>query len=78
MMNSFVLSQRGKKNLFKDETNTFKILVASDNHVGFKENDPIRGNDSFEAFEEVLKVAKDEKVDFILLGGDLFHETNPS
>ncbi|EAR84214.2 ser/thr phosphatase family protein (macronuclear) [Tetrahymena thermophila SB210] len=76
--NNFVLTQVEKKNVFKDQENTFKILVATDNHVGYKENDPIRGNDSFEAFEEVLKIAKSEKVDFLLLGGDLFHETNPS
>ncbi|KAL4480538.1 hypothetical protein ABPG72_022293 [Tetrahymena utriculariae] len=76
--NNFVLTQVEKKNVFKDQDNTFKILVATDNHVGYKENDPIRGNDSFEAFEEVLKIAKNEKVDFLLLGGDLFHETNPS
>ncbi|KAL4438133.1 hypothetical protein ABPG74_016912 [Tetrahymena malaccensis] len=76
--NNFVLTQIEKKDAFKDEENTFKILVATDNHVGYKENDPIRGNDSFEAFEEVLKIAKNEKVDFLLLGGDLFHETNPS
>ena len=57
---------------------TFRILVASDNHVGYKETDSIRGEDSFEAFEEVFKIAQEEKVDFVLLGGDLFHETNPS
>ena len=59
-------------------SSTFRILVASDNHVGYKETDSIRGEDSFEAFEEVFKIAQEEKVDFILLGGDLFHETNPS
>ena len=39
-----------------------KILITSDNHVGYNEKDEIRGNDSFHTFEEVLKIAADEKV----------------
>lgn len=39
-----------------------KILVTSDNHVGYNEKDEIRGGDSFRSFEEVLKIARDEKV----------------
>ncbi|KAF9166818.1 Double-strand break repair protein mre11a [Actinomortierella ambigua] len=62
---------------FVDE-DTFKILVATDNHLGYLEKDPVRGNDSFEAFEEVLKLAADSEVDMILLGGDLFHDNKPS
>lgn len=41
---------------------TFRILVATDNHVGYLEKDPIRGNDSFESFEEILQIATDEEV----------------
>lgn len=44
------------------------------NHIFFH---PI-GNDSFETFEEILKMAVEQQVDFILLGGDLFHENKPS
>ena len=55
-----------------------KILVATDLHVGFMEKDPVRGEDSFIALEEILKIGKDKKVDFVLLGGDLFHENKPS
>ncbi|KAJ3060603.1 Double-strand break repair protein mre11a, partial [Podochytrium sp. JEL0797] len=58
--------------------NCFRILVATDNHLGYLEKDPIRGNDSFEAFHEILTIARDKKVDFILLGGDLFHDNKPS
>ncbi|KND04585.1 DNA repair protein (mre11) [Spizellomyces punctatus DAOM BR117] len=58
--------------------NTFKILIATDNHVGYMEKDPIRGNDSFEAFEEILQLAQENEVDFVLLGGDLFHDNKPS
>jgi len=36
------------------------------------------GNDSFTSFEEILKYGKSTKADFILLGGDLFHENKPS
>lgn len=55
-----------------------RFIVATDNHLGFCERDPIRCNDSFAAFEEVLQQAKKRKVDFILLAGDLFHENKPS
>lgn len=36
------------------------------------------GKDSFVTFAEILEHAKQNEVDFILLGGDLFHDTNPS
>lgn len=38
----------------------------------------ILGQDSFNAFEEILQLASSSKVDFILLGGDLFHDSKPS
>lgn len=55
----------------QDEINTFRILISTDNHVGYKEKHPKWGNDSFAAFEEVLEKAKELKVDFLLLGGYL-------
>ena len=61
-----------------DNNSTFRILIASDNHLGYLENDQIRGDDSFNTFEEILQRAKNENVDFLLLGGDLFHQHNPS
>lgn len=61
-----------------DEANTLQILVATDIHLGYMEKDPIRGNDSIIAFEEILKEARTRNVDFLLLGGDLFHENKPS
>jgi double-strand break repair protein MRE11 len=57
---------------------TFRILIATDNHLGYLESDPIRKDDSFNSFEEILKIAKERQVDFILLGGDLFHDNKPS
>lgn len=38
----------------------------------------IIGEDSFRTFEEILKIAQNLKVDFMLLGGDLFHDTKPT
>eukprot|EP01134_Creolimax_fragrantissima_P004857 CFRG4857T1 len=53
------------------------ILVATDNHIGYKYDDRERGKDALNTFEEILINAVKLKVDFILLGGDLFHENNP-
>ncbi|NP_001080975.1 double-strand break repair protein MRE11 [Xenopus laevis] len=61
-----------------DDEDTFKILVATDIHLGFMEKDAVRGNDSFVAFDEILRLAQDNEVDFLLLGGDLFHDNKPS
>jgi double-strand break repair protein MRE11 len=56
----------------------FKLLITTDNHLGYMEKDGERGADSFVSFEESLEIACDEQVDFVLLGGDLFHENKPS
>lgn len=61
-------------------------MQATDNHVGFLEKDPIRGNDTVRTFEEILQIGVRHqvllcckvKVDFVLLGGDLFHDNKPS
>ncbi|KAG8522374.1 LOW QUALITY PROTEIN: Double-strand break repair protein MRE11 [Galemys pyrenaicus] len=42
------------------------------------EKDAVRGNDTFVTFDEILRLAQENEVDFILLGGDLFHENKPS
>ncbi|KAK9465749.1 Mre11 DNA-binding presumed domain-containing protein [Lipomyces arxii] len=57
---------------------TIRILISSDNHVGYNERDPIRGEDSFNTFEEIITAAKERDVDMVLLAGDLFHENKPS
>lgn len=62
----------------RDDEDTFKILIATDVHLGYLEKNAIRGNDTYQTFEEILQCAKDKKVDFILLGGDLFHDNKPS
>ncbi|GAB1601038.1 double-strand break repair protein MRE11-like isoform X1 [Argonauta hians] len=62
----------------RDDNHQFKILLASDIHLGYMEDDPVRCNDSLVTFEEILEKAKQNQVDFILLGGDLFHDNKPS
>ena len=70
--------QQGGKNKNKNDPNLFRILIATDNHLGVHERDPIRKNDSFIAFREILETAKKEKVDALFLGGDLFDQNKPS
>lgn len=70
-------SARSRNDTAGDDS-ILKILVTTDNHLGYAEKDAIRGDDSFLAFEECLEKALENDVDFILLGGDLFHDTNPS
>uniref|UniRef100_A0A803MH54 Double-strand break repair protein n=1 Tax=Chenopodium quinoa TaxID=63459 RepID=A0A803MH54_CHEQI len=62
----------------EDEKDTLRVLVATDCHLGYMEKDEIRRHDSFESFEEICSIAEKKQVDFILLGGDLFHENKPS
>uniref|UniRef100_A0ACD6ABA2 Uncharacterized protein n=1 Tax=Avena sativa TaxID=4498 RepID=A0ACD6ABA2_AVESA len=57
---------------------TLRILVATDCHLGYLEKDELRRSDSFATFEEIFSVAEKHKVDFVLLGGNLFHENKPS
>ena len=61
-----------------DGSNTLKVLIATDIHVGYMEKDAVRGNDSLVTFEEILIHAQKNEVDMILLGGDLFHDNKPS
>eukprot|EP00906_Rhabdomonas_costata_P015633 RCo022458 len=56
----------------------FRILVATDLHIGAYEKHRHRCLDSFVTFEEVLQVAIEKDIDFVLLGGDVFHENKPS
>ncbi|GFF30237.1 double-strand break repair protein mus-23 [Aspergillus udagawae] len=60
------------------DAETIRILVSTDNHVGYNERDPIRGDDSWKSFHEVMCLAKERDVDMVLLAGDLFHENKPS
>ncbi|CDH10053.1 probable Double-strand break repair protein MRE11 [Zygosaccharomyces bailii ISA1307] len=57
---------------------TIRILITTDNHVGYNETDPITGDDSWKTFHEIMMMAKNFNVDMILQGGDLFHVNKPS
>lgn len=57
---------------------SLRILVSSDNHLGHKEDDPIIGQDTFVALDEILGIAKAEEADLVLLGGDLFDVNAPT
>jgi len=77
--NSDEMPDESSQNGHEDyDDNTLRILLSTDNHLGYCEKDSVRGMDSFAAFEEVLRIAKWKKVDFVLLSGDLFHENKPS
>nr|WPK49561.1 MRE11 [Batillipes sp.] len=56
----------------------FRCLIATDCHLGFRDREPLIKDDSLRAFEEVLKTAKEKKVDCVLMAGDLFHHNRPS
>merc|ERR1719253_1992873 len=60
------------------DASVLRILISTDNHLGYLERDPIRGRDSFAALEEVLALARQRRADLVLLAGDLFHESKPS
>ncbi|EDQ89665.1 uncharacterized protein MONBRDRAFT_25241 [Monosiga brevicollis MX1] len=59
------------------DDNIFRILVATDMHLGYAKNDPTRSLDSLETLQEVLELAIGNNVDFMLLAGDLFHDNQP-
>lgn len=46
----------------ESEEDTLTIMVATDNHLGYIEKDPVRGDDSFAAFEEILSLAAESEV----------------
>ncbi|TIA87995.1 hypothetical protein E3P99_02858 [Wallemia hederae] len=60
------------------EHDTFKILLCTDLHIGVHERDPVRGSDSINTLKEILDLAVEHDVDFVLCAGDLFHEHKPS
>ncbi|CCG25174.1 Mre11 DNA double-strand break repair factor [Candida orthopsilosis Co 90-125] len=62
----------------KNGPDTIRILLTTDNHVGCFENDPIRGNDGWKTFDEITQIAKDQDVDMLVQGGDLFHINKPT
>ncbi len=62
-----VSSSRGGADGDGDDS-TFRVLVATDLHIGHAELDPVRKLDTITTFEEVLTIANRTGADFILLG----------
>lgn len=44
------------------DPDTIRILITTDNHVGYNEIDPIRGNDAAITFREAMTIAKEQEV----------------
>lgn len=39
-------------------TDSIRIMLATDNHIGYLERDPVRGQDSINTFKEILQLAR--------------------
>ena len=50
-----------------DPEDTIKIMLATDNHIGYLERDPVRGQDAMNTFEEILKLAVKHDVPISLI-----------
>ncbi|XBW37505.1 hypothetical protein QEN19_003086 [Hanseniaspora menglaensis] len=57
------------------DSDTFRIMITTDNHIGYKENDSYIERDSYKNFQEVLEICNNlGNVDFMINSGDLFHD----
>ena len=56
------------KSVEKNIVPLFRILISSDIHLGYGEKLSIRNNDSFNSFDELLTVGKEQNVDMCILG----------
>ena len=75
-MKTGVLNKCRSENVLEDE-HTFKILIATDTHLGYKSTDLARHNDSFNTMEEIFQIYESAQPDFLLMGGDIFEKNNP-
>lgn len=44
------------------EEDTIRVLIATDNHVGYEEGDNVRGDDSWQTFDEIMTLARTQDV----------------
>jgi len=60
-----LLSIQIRSFVFLRLTHIFRFLSATDCHIGYAEKDPIRQNDSFNTFEEILLMAHEHEVSML-------------
>ena len=56
-----------EEDLTNDDPDTLRIMISTDNHLGFAERDNVRGMDSFAAFEEMLYLSQRFHCDLVLV-----------
>jgi DNA repair exonuclease SbcCD nuclease subunit len=78
LLNRPTTASVGTSKIDYPDQDTIRIMISTDNHLGYAEDDNVRGDDSFAALEEVLYLAKHHRCDMVLLAGDLFHENRPT
>ncbi len=54
------------------DTDTLRILVATDCHLGYMEKDEVRRHDSFNAFDEICAIASQRQASSVQLSLSLF------
>jgi len=50
-------------------------MLATDNHIGYLERDPVRGQDSINTFREILQLAVKHDVRFVSHRQQLFTQS---
>lgn len=61
-----------------ESESTIRVLLTTDNHIGHNETHPHLSEDTHLTFREILSIAANSNVDFILQAGDLFDISKPS
>ncbi|XP_075591205.1 double-strand break repair protein MRE11-like [Dermatophagoides farinae] len=59
-------------------SNSIKIFITTDSHLGYKEKDETLSNDAFVNLENAFQLAEHFDCDLLLHSGDLFHTATPS
>lgn len=60
------------------DSNTLRVLIATDTHLGAHESNAIRKDDAFIAFDEIFATARATRADCVFLAGDVFDINKPS
>ncbi|KAH0476695.1 MAG: uncharacterized protein KVP18_003790 [Porospora cf. gigantea A] len=57
---------------------SFRVLVVTDSHLGYRESDPQRRDDTFEMLDYMLRMGRRLECDLCVHAGDLYDQTKPS